>query len=182
MLLTADKVVMQVPSWRIFYFTSVCEFKPVFHLWIYSHEANLSFVFVQLVSDGSSWETKDKWKIRFARKNSQVENRHIRLRSYNDEAVRKRREKACIYPLRSHYAGAKLFEDVTFAVTISALFLSGAGWKWSVWRGRVNTNAVLDPVYTRAKDSGFITKTFWHRIHTCVYTYSDESGGKSSRL
>ena len=26
--------------------------------------------------DGSSWETNDKWKIRFARKNSQVENRH----------------------------------------------------------------------------------------------------------
>jgi hypothetical protein len=42
---------------------------------IFSREAKFSFVFIQLVPNGSSWETKDKWKIRFARKNSQVENR-----------------------------------------------------------------------------------------------------------
>jgi hypothetical protein len=33
-----------------------------------------SFVFIQLVPDGSSWETKNKWEIRFSRKKSQVEN------------------------------------------------------------------------------------------------------------
>jgi hypothetical protein len=49
--------------------------KPVFHLRIFSREAKFSFVFIQLVPHGSSWETKDKWKIRLARKNSQVENR-----------------------------------------------------------------------------------------------------------
>jgi hypothetical protein len=49
--------------------------KPVFHLRIFSREAKFSFVFIQLVPDGSSWETKDKWKIRFARKKSQVEKR-----------------------------------------------------------------------------------------------------------
>jgi hypothetical protein len=41
----------------------------------FSREAKFSFVFIQLVPDGSSWETKDKWKIRLVRKNSQVENR-----------------------------------------------------------------------------------------------------------
>ena len=41
-----------------------------------------------------------------------------------------------------------------------------------------------DPVYTRAKDSGFITKPkcFSNRIHVCVCTFSDESDGKSSRF
>jgi hypothetical protein len=50
--------------------------KPVFHLRIFSREANFSFVFIQLVPHGFSWKTKNKGKIRFARKNSQVENRH----------------------------------------------------------------------------------------------------------
>jgi hypothetical protein len=49
--------------------------KKFFHLRFFSREAKFSFVFIQLVPDGSSWETNDKWKIRFARKNSQVENR-----------------------------------------------------------------------------------------------------------
>jgi hypothetical protein len=39
-------------------------------------------------------------------------------------------------------AGAKLFEKVTFVVTIWARFLNGARWKRSVWRLRANTNAV----------------------------------------
>jgi hypothetical protein len=39
------------------------ELKPVFHSRIFSREAKFSFVFIQLVPDGSSWETKDKWKV-----------------------------------------------------------------------------------------------------------------------
>jgi hypothetical protein len=31
---------------------------------IFSREANFSFVFIELVPDGSIWETKDKWKTR----------------------------------------------------------------------------------------------------------------------
>jgi hypothetical protein len=58
--------------------------KPVFHLRIFSREANFSFVFIQLVPDGSSWETNDKWKIRFARKNSQVENRHKEAKNFKN--------------------------------------------------------------------------------------------------
>ena len=41
---------------------------------------------------------------------------------------------------RLHHAGAKMFEKVTFAVTIWVRFLNGARWKWSAWRLRVNTN------------------------------------------
>jgi hypothetical protein len=62
-------VVVALPS------TGLRSLNPVFHLRIFSREAKFSFVFIQLVPDGSSWETKDKLKIRFARKNSQVENR-----------------------------------------------------------------------------------------------------------
>jgi hypothetical protein len=48
---------------------------PVFHLRIFSREANFSFVIG--LSTGTIWNEldKDKRKIRFARKNSQVENR-----------------------------------------------------------------------------------------------------------
>jgi ATP-dependent helicase YprA (DUF1998 family) len=45
-------------------------------------------------------------------------------------------------PSRSHYAEAKLFENVTFPVTFWVRFLNGARWKRSAWRLRVNTNPV----------------------------------------
>jgi hypothetical protein len=81
---------------ELIFIDTACKIQPYEPLWSpllkagfplakFFARSEIFFCLYQLVPDGSSWETKDKWKIRFARKNSQVENRlKVAFRLKND--------------------------------------------------------------------------------------------------